>query len=251
MVNSDQTWRNFYKPFLDVGFLKFAENWNIKKFVYGASLGNDYLNLPSIVERKAKELLKNFTGISVREQSSVDLVKTHFGITPEFVLDPTLLIDKKYYLDIIKNYPKNIFINENYMFVYRLVCKEKINDYKIKASNELKYNIYEYKLNNSYHIEDFIYYMSNCKAVITDSYHGTLFSIIFNKPFISFKKKINAEARFNSLLNVFDLKNRIFSNNDKEPDISLLTTPLNLNKSLMKSLRTKSINFIKKNLDLI
>ena len=251
MVNSDQTWRRFNKDILDYGFLKFAENWNIKKFVYGASLGYDYWNLPYNVEKKAKELLKNFTGISVREQNSIDLVKTHFGITPEFVLDPTLLIDKKYYLDQIKNYPKNNFIDENYIFIYRIASKTRIRNFTIKAINELNYKTYEYKLNNTYHIEDFIYYISNCKAVLTDSFHGTVFSIIFNKPFISFIKKQNAQARFKSLEKTFDLKNRIISDNEKDPDVSLLTIPLKINKTLIKYLRTKSINFIKKNLDLI
>ena len=96
MVNSDQTWRKFDEHFLDYGFLKFAKNWNITKFIYGASLGYDYWMLSNEDESIAKELLKNFKGISIREQGSLDLIKKHFGIIPEIVLDPTLLIDKKY-----------------------------------------------------------------------------------------------------------------------------------------------------------
>ena len=103
IVNSDQTWRKFDNHFLDYGFLKFSEKWNIKKIVYGASLGYNYWKLSIKEEKIAKELLKNFTGISIREKGSKDLVKKHFGINPEIVLDPTLLIDKKYYI-IIKLY---------------------------------------------------------------------------------------------------------------------------------------------------
>ena len=95
MVNSDQTWRKFDKFFYDYAFLAFAKNWNIPKFIYGASLGYDYWPLNSKDERIAKLLLKNFTGISVREKNSIKLIKNHLGIEPIFVIDPTLLIEKK------------------------------------------------------------------------------------------------------------------------------------------------------------
>ena len=66
-------------------------------------MGYNYWRLSLKDEKIAKKLLKNFTGISIREQGSLDLVKKHFGINPEIVLDPTLLIDKKYYLNLFKN----------------------------------------------------------------------------------------------------------------------------------------------------
>ena len=94
MVNSDQTWRKFDKHFYDIGFLKFAKNWNISKFVYGASLGYNKLNLNLTKEdvKLIKELLNNFTGISVRENSSIKYIKDYFGKKPILVLDPTLVI---------------------------------------------------------------------------------------------------------------------------------------------------------------
>ena len=95
MVNSDQTWRKFDKFFYDYAFLRFARNWNIPKIIYGASLGYDYWPLNSKDERIAKLLLKNFTGISIREKDSIKLIKNHLGIEPIFVIDPTLLIEKK------------------------------------------------------------------------------------------------------------------------------------------------------------
>jgi hypothetical protein len=249
MVNSDQTWNKYGDHILNYGFLKFAKNWNIKKFVYAASLGYNSWPLSYNEEKIAKELLNNFTGISIREQNSVHLIKKHFGIIPEFALDPTLLIDKKYYLDLTKNYPKNRNINGNYIFVYNLLSTTKVKSFSSKVSNELNYTIYEFILNNTNPIEDFIYYISNCKAVISNSYHGTIFSIIFNKPFISFCNKEN-DLRFESLGNLLDLKYRFASYNDIDPDISLLTIPLNLNISLIESLKSKSIHFIKKNLGL-
>ena len=249
MVNSDQTWRKFDEHFLDYGFLKFAKNWNITKFIYGASLGYDYWMLSTEDESIAKELLKNFKGISIREQGSLDLIKKHFGIIPEIVLDPTLLIEKKYYLNLIKNYKKNKKINKNYIFVYKIghIGLKEIKMYIVKASSELNINIYEYKLENNKKIEDFIYYLDNCKAVITNSFHGTIFSIIFNKPFISFNWKGSAEERLKSLGKLLGVENRIVSNN-QTIDTKLLTTPLIYNKSILEKFKVKSINFIKKNL---
>ena len=78
MVNSDQTWRKFDQYFYDYGFLKFAQNWTIPKFVYGASLGFDYWSLNSKDEIIIKNLIKNFRSISVREEGSIDLIKNHY-----------------------------------------------------------------------------------------------------------------------------------------------------------------------------
>ena len=92
MVNSDQTWRKFDGNIFNIGFLKFAEDWNLTKFVYGASLGYDYWDFTPEETNLIKRLLKQFKGISIREKGSLDLIKQNLGITPEVVLDPTLLI---------------------------------------------------------------------------------------------------------------------------------------------------------------
>ena len=96
MVNSDQTWRKWDKYFYDIAFLNFAKNWNIQKFIYGASIGLDKWTFTKKDEMIAKNLLKNFTGISIREKGSINKIERHLDIKPTFVLDPTFLVDKKY-----------------------------------------------------------------------------------------------------------------------------------------------------------
>ena len=253
MVNSDQTWRKFSKHFLDIGFLRFAQDWHIKKFVYGASLGFDYWSFSPKEVMIMKKLLKNFTGISVREKGSIKLIQKHLGITPEFVLDPTLLIEKQYYLNLIKDYKNNNnnYKTNDYIFIYTF-GKIKNSEHKINRlykELQLKKNekIYAFNLNNNQTIEDFIYYISHCKAVVTQSFHGTVFSIIFNKPFLTISVKGWAEERFKSLGKLLQIENRIVSYKQR-PNINLLTTPLNINYNLIEELRIKSINFIKKNL---
>ena len=100
MVNSDQTWRQ-WANFYDIAFLNFSRNWEIPKFIYGASIGLEYWGFSKETDKIAKFLLKNFTGISFREMSTTRYAKDHLGINSTFVLDPTMLINKNYYLYII------------------------------------------------------------------------------------------------------------------------------------------------------
>ena len=106
MVNSDQTWRKFSNTFYDNAFLYFAKSWKVVKFIYGASLGYRKWKFNKLDEEIAKDCLKSFRGISVRENGAINKIQKHLGIRPSFVLDPTFLIDKKYYL------------NTNFFFFY-------------------------------------------------------------------------------------------------------------------------------------
>jgi len=246
MVNSDQTWKKFDDKFYDYGFLKFAENWNIPKFVYAASYG-DHWGLNNADKTIAKKLLQKFTGISVREGNAVEVIKKNLGLKSIQVLDPTLLLDKKDYLALIKNYKSNITIDEKYIFSYIICPNKSIFNIVNKIALNLNYSIHFVLLDNNTSIENFIYLISNCKAVITNSYHGTIFSIIFNKPFITFA---NPKAeRFLSLGQIFGIKHRIIRNY-YIPNLNLLNKPLNLNKTLFNLLKKESLNFLKNNLQI-
>ena len=248
MVNSDQTWRKFNEYFYDIGFLKFAENWKIKKFVYGASIGFDTWQLTKEDDEIAKKLLKNFNGISVREEGSIKLIKQHFNLIPTLVLDPTLLIDKKYYLDIIKDYQGKVVMKGKYIFMYTTYINPFVRGLSKKIGYSFNYDVYYYQLNNASLIEDFIYYMINCEAVITSSFHGSIFSIIFNKPFITIYDNSDAKERFISLGKIFGVNDRLFEKTEKI-NFSQLLKPLEINHKIFNSLKKKSINFIKYNLE--
>ena len=246
MVNSDQTWRKFDKNIFDYGFLKFAENWNLTKFIYGASLGVEYWDFTPEETNLIKRLLKQFKGISIREKGSLDLIKQNLGITPEVVLDPTLLIDKSYYLDLVADYPKNEYNNEKFILVYILGWDFE-NKELIKLYSKLNYKIIKFKLTKQTKIKKFIYYINNTQAIISNSFHGTIFSILFNKPFLTLYTKDQSIERFISLGNLLNITNR-FSLLGEDVDINLLNIPLNINYSIIDELRVKSLNFLKKNL---
>ena len=230
-MNSDQTWRKWDSSFYDIAFLKFAKSWKIPKFIYGTSLGYEEWKFSKEDETIAKYLLKNFTGISVREKSAVYLIKKFLGFDAQYVLDPTFLINKKLYLNLINDFQSEIIKkinNKNYTFVYILIKSSIFENYIEYVSKHLKVEIFYINIYNNNQVKEFIYGISNCKAVITDSFHGTVFSLIFKKPFISFVNKINDHSRFNNLDEIFGIKNRIFELNSTPP-ISLLNEPININ----------------------
>ena len=159
------------------------------------------------------------------------------------------LLDKKDYLDLIKNYSYTNN-NEDFILVYSFSGPDNyppVRRFLNRVKNHLNYKIYEYPFNNKSKIENFIYNISNCKAVVTCSFHGTVLSLIFNKPFVSFNLGVNGKERLRSLGKLFGVENRIFRQYDY-PNVNLLTIPPNANFSIIEDLRNKSLNFIKKNL---
>ena len=187
MVSSDQTWNVVIENFYDTAFLKFAEKWKIPKFIYGTSLGFDKWKFSEKDEQVAKHLLKNFTGISVREKSAVKLIENHLGLKAQFVLEPTFLIDKKYYLNLIKNFKSDIIKsnNNNYIFVYNIIESSNFINYLSYVKKMLNIEIFFLNIFHDNQVKEFLYGVINCKAVITDSFHGTAFSLIFEKKFIT------------------------------------------------------------------
>jgi hypothetical protein len=247
MVSSDQVWRKGNLFYLDIGFLKFSHNWNIKKFIYGASMGLDFWAFERKEDRILKHLLKEFTGVSVREEGTMRLIENKLNIRPILVIDPTLLIDKKYYLNLIKDYKNEYNSNDNYIFVYKIEEMPSMELFIKESVQKLKYKLYNCSIYDKDSIKRFIYGIYNSKAVITNSFHGILFSIIFKKPFVAFNPENRGNERFNTLKDVYGLQKRIASKN-YQPNISLLTGPFDVDMKVFDDLRSKSIDYLKKNL---
>ena len=225
--------------------------YNIKKIVYAASLGYEHWKVPLKIINSTKKLIKQFSGVSVREEKSIELINKYLGIRPEFVLDPTLLIEKDDYLKIVNNFVTNHDINEKYLCSY-ILDKTKIKDsYIQKLSQLLKYRVIDINLEEEYFIEKFIYSYNICSSIITDSFHGTVFSIIFNKSFVSFINKKRGAARFYSLGKIFNIENRfIYPKKFEMKDLEFFTRNLIINETNFFIMKEKSIKFLKKYLEI-
>ena len=256
IVNSDQTWALYGKYFFDVGFLQFAENWKIPKLIYATSIGSDFWPHNNVkVKEKIKKLLKSFSGISFREKGLIKLAEENLGIKGVFVLDPTLLLEQDIYLKEIKDYNNTFYNNDKYIFVYNLHPNKILERIAKESSEKFNYKIKKLQINKNDYIENFIYGLNNSQAVLTDSFHGTIFSLMFNKPFISFIDTNTwrlGKGRFDSLKEVFKLENRIVDPLDNiNISLNLLLETPNINKTLFNELKRFSINYLKKNLDIL
>ena len=177
------------------------------------------------------------------------MVQKHLGIRPLFVLDPTFLIDKKYYINLIKNFNRDFDFNKKYLCIYQLDKNKTIVNYIKELNKKLNYTIFRVYRFKDYYIENFIFSINISSAVITDSYHGTIFSIIFNKPFISFINNKRGKDRFTSLIKMLKLNDRILLlKKDIKININLLKKPLNIDQSILTKMKRRSINYLKKNL---
>lgn len=228
IVGSDQVWRPKYSPDLMTYFLDFVkENNNVRKIAYAASFGVDDWELTEEETRQASELAHLFDLITVRESSGIELVEKHLNWKATNVLDPTMLLNKEDYIALVNNSTCQLKEAEGNLFCYVLDTSDELTTVIRKCSEaaSLKsfycnYSVPIYRLLSEDKkelcivppVEQWLKSFMDAKMVITDSFHGVVFSIIFNKPFWVVTNINRGVARFTSLLRLFNLENRIVSN---------------------------------------
>lgn len=216
---------------------------NKNMIAYAASFGNSYVAPQDFVIRSSY-YLHRFNSISVREDYAVDIVKDNFGLKAVQVLDPVFVCDMKEYEKLIE---QSSFKKENdYMLNFILDPDDNKRDALIYASEKLglphinlinamnfesnskKLNLDNIKANAD--IEDWLAYYKNSEFVITDSFHGTCFAILFRKPFISIANKLRGDKRFVSLLKGFGLLDRLVDDVSEIKNNPKLFEPIDYNK---------------------
>ena len=217
MVGSDQVWNPFTSSSIEPYFLAFAPKEK-KKIAYASSFGVSAI--PDFLKERFRKLLKNLDYISVREQSGVELLKEKKKKKAYLVLDPTLLLNKTEWSKVMKQYPK---IPSEYILIYQLSESKAIVELALRIGRQYRLNIYRIckRAYANTHDEgiinitdagpaEFLSLICNATYMVTNSFHGTAFSINFNVPFysiISAKKKNN--SRLESLLNITRLNSRL------------------------------------------
>jgi hypothetical protein len=265
IVGSDQVWRPKYniKGMIYRMFLDFTIGLHVKRIAYAASFGDSLWEFKKIQTIICKNLLRQFDAVSVREDSGIRLCSMYLDRKDvTCTLDPTLLLNKDNYIELLKN--TGIPSTKKELLVYMLDCsKNKLEIAKrISYHKQVKIMSFTPKYCNlgivrQSEIEDYItpsvdvwlrgFY--DAKYVVCDSFHGMVFSIIFNKPFIVICNKKRGQARFTSLLKKIDLEERLISE-DSNNYLEVLDIPIKweIVNSKLNELRKESIDFIYKSL---
>lgn len=227
LTGSDQVWNPNNNTSLEPYLLSFTPN-NAKRVSFAASFGVG--NIPDYAKALFNTRLKRYNAIGVREQNAVDIVKEISGKDAEWVLDPTLMLSHRQWLNVGSEI--SLPFNGSYLLIYELtpcayvkqvaeawakhlniplvrICKEAT---KIEKDGSVL-NIIDAGP------AEFIRLFDNATAIVTNSFHGSAFAINFNKDFytiIPARKQNN--SRQTSLLNQFGLSDRLLKECDKLPD---------------------------------
>lgn len=220
IVGSDQTWRPQYSPNIHNYFLDFLTDSDIKRIAYASSFGVDEWEFSDEQTRLCAALATRFDSISVRERSGVELCEKYLRVTASHVLDPTLLLGKESYEALYSNkeIPRRQGIytyildeaewkNQVLHTAKQMLGMEHYNNQpKVSMSSMSSNSPLDYTMPS---LESWIKGFADAEFVITDSFHGTVFSILFNKPFISLVNPGRGSTRFNSLCEKLGLSSQL------------------------------------------
>ena len=257
VVGSDQIWRPcMFQYDAAIPFLNFAQKWNIKRISYAASFGTDKWEYDETKTKECAELAKFFDAVSVREESGVHLCNKYLGINAQFVLDPTLLLDKSDYESLVAkiNQPKS----EGNLFSYILDYsddKQLLVQTIAKNRDLTPFSVSSFDGNIKCPLEDriakpveaWLRAFMDAEYIVTDSFHACVFSIILRKPFVVVGNKGRGLSRFENLLGNLGLKDRMI---EKSNDFCQVSNSIDYDSVYVKLSRLKkqSINFLTENL---
>ncbi len=241
IVGSDQMWRDdyYHAGFELTPYLFYVKESKIRRIAYAVSFGKNTCKHPENRKLQIENLIHKFNAISVREKSGVNILKNEFHTDGIWVCDPTLLHKaeiyiKKFHLNktLIENNIITAYILDNSTCFFEKSKKiAKTLQLPISFLIKGKYSNLLYKrffnripqFNEMPSVINWLYQIQNSKYIVTDSYHGLLFSIIFKKQFVVFDRTAGGSERYNSILEYLDLKDRLFS---KEANINSVVNKL-------------------------
>ncbi len=223
ITGSDQVWNSDHTDGFDPAYLlDFAED-SAKKISYAASVGREYI-FPQYQDQ-FRESLKSYTSISVREASAQPAIESLTDKPVEVVLDPTLLLDRNDYEELKK---PGLFKGQRYIFVYMMESNKEMVRFANRLSVAIGLPIIQRKPSpifrnelGSYYTDtaaEFLSEIENAEYVLTNSFHATVFSLIYEKPFISMLHS-STGARTSDLLKSVGLESHIVYNTENFHDI--------------------------------
>lgn len=268
IVGSDQTWRPCYSPHLPTFFLDFIpENCPAKKIAYASSFGTGDMEYSESELAVCAPLMRKFDAVSVREKSGAELCKKFFGADAAFVLDPTMLLNASDYETLIEQDRRRGILEgddlrsfcssyildnspEKERFFARVAEIRHLKTNKISISEKFPPRSLDLDSCMLRPVTEWLETIKNSGFVVTDSFHGTVFAILFKTPFISIANEGRGADRFKSLLSLFGLQERLVHNYDLAEAERIANLQIDWNKigAALEEMREYSLNFLKENL---
>lgn len=260
VVGSDQVWNPFNNTSLDPYFLKFAPKGKVR-FSYASSFGVS--KLPEYGHQYYCEALNGLDSIGVREENAVEIVKNVSGCEAIWVLDPTLLLCSDEWNEVAYEYKPVSDHCGKYVLLYELTPCPYLKQLAFHVAKEKGLNIVRIN-KDTIRVEqdrgiinvmdagpaEFLWLFKNASFVVTNSFHGTAFSINFNKNFyvVTPARKDN-NSRQRSILRLFNLQHRLMLEGADFPESGVMDVDfMPVNQKLAQE-RLKCKNFIKHSID--
>ena len=214
IAGSDQIWNPVPADFDWSYYLTFVHEG--RKISYAPSFGQLASKGDAGTKHRISDALKDFDAISVREQGTADNVKQLIGMEPPIVLDPTLLLKKEEWLSLVKDEKR--IVKGDYIFFYTLFADPKRMAIVKKISKITGLPVVTSNFSNQYDVFnpfikrydagplDFLTLIHDAKLVVVSSFHGTVFSILLNVPFVAIDGM--SDARISTLLKRTGLEER-------------------------------------------
>lgn len=253
IVGSDQVWNPNNNTSLDPYFLSFVSSG--RKLSYASSIGVSVL--PDYTYEYYRKAFNSLDAISVREEQAVGLVKQVSGKSAQWVLDPTLLLNKEQWLEVAK---PTMGMPEKYVLLYELtpcpylkILAKHIAEVKgckviriTKDANRVEADEDVVNVIDAGPAE-FLGLFKGADFVVTNSFHGTAFSINFNKPFyvVTPARKSN-NSRQQSILRLFGLTGRLLLDGAPLPTEGQFALDFAQVNARLEEERAKSMNYLTK-----
>lgn len=256
IVGSDQVWREEYSPRIETYFLDFLPSSDSRpKIAYAASFGTDtgYISPQKIPG--CQKLLERFSAVSVREDGGLQIIHEVFRRTDAIkALDPSLLLDRDDYETLIRKKDRR-HDRERFIGAYILDSNDEkeniLADIASEKGLEVKRESGSYEGHEMSTISQWLAVYADAEYIVTDSFHGCVFSIIFNKPFVAIGNKKRGLDRFTSLLSMLKLEDRLIltlSGYYKKKTLLMTSIDYGAVDKQLQALKKGSINFLKNGL---
>jgi hypothetical protein len=237
-------------------FLAFTKSWDIKRVAYAASFGLGEAEILPNELQECRECIKKFDAVSCREESGIRICKDILDRDDaKWMIDPTLLLTAEDYDVVSDQYEKEAMKNKGHLVKYILdeTSEKDILISRIAKENnmyvtEFKTHEFDTSIDNCTRrpVEEWLQMFKHAGYVVTDSFHACVFSILNHKQFTVVANKTRGIDRFDSLLKIFELTDRmIFSPNEykKLPDIDYYKVDI-----ILKQKRKETYEFLKTSL---